>query len=166
MDKHNNTKKIKREILFYKLNIVLFIIIISEICILGFNVLSQNSNFMNTVALATTVKPETFTELYFENNAKLPSTVTQNKTFHFSFTVHNLEYQKYTYPYEVSLQQNGKNIEVSKGTFTLQQNQYKTIAETYILTQQITRAKIDVNLTNLNQDIFFWINGKGVNEIQ
>jgi len=144
----------------YKLNLVLFSLAIIGSLVLGARALSQNQNFMNTLALATTVKPETFTELYFENHLQLPSTVSSNQTITFTFTVHNLEYKTYTYPYEVTLDQNGTKTSIDKGTFTLPQNGYKKVTETYTLTQPITRAKVDVNLTNKNQDIFFWIDGK------
>ncbi len=114
---------------------------------------------MNTIALATTIKPETFTELYFENHTSLPSTVTTNQTITFTFTVHNLEYRSYTYPYEISLNEKSNKTIIDRGIFTLPQNGYKTISETYTITRPITRAKIAVTLTNLHQDIFFWITG-------
>jgi hypothetical protein len=149
-----------------RLNIALFCTAIVLLIVLGVRILVQNKTVMNTIVLATTVKPETFTELYFDNHLQLPSTVSQNQIIHFTFTVHNLEYRTYTYPYEVTLNENGNKTEIDKGSFTLKQNEYKTISETYTLTQPITRAKVDVDLTGLNQDIFFWINGKGANEIQ
>ena len=159
-------KETLRNKYYSKLNIVLFTLIIVELIFSAGYFLSLNKSFMNDVALATTVKPETFTELYFENHLSLPSTVTQNQTITFKFTVHNLEYKTYTYPYTIYLQVNSKKKEIDNGTFTLNQDGYKTIKETYTITQPITRAKVDVDLTNKNQDIFFWINGKGENAIQ
>src|SRR5579862_8331355 len=72
-------------------------------------------------------QPETFTELYFNNSTNLPSYVKQNQQIKFAFTVHNLEYKTYTYPYEIYLEQNNEKTEIKKSNFTLNQNQYKTI---------------------------------------
>lgn len=46
-----------------------------------------------TIVLATTVQPERFTELYFENHTQLPSQADINREYVFKFTAHNLEYR-------------------------------------------------------------------------
>jgi len=116
------------------------------------------------IILATTVKPETFTELYFENHLQLPTTPTLYKTVNFAFTVHNLEYKDTTYQYEVYIecQQKGCNGEkqmIDKGNITLKQDEYKTISETYTLTLPTRKIQVITNLINKNQRIFFWENG-------
>ncbi|HWY80121.1 MAG TPA: hypothetical protein VNW29_07225 [Candidatus Sulfotelmatobacter sp.] len=117
---------------------------------------------MNTLTMATTIKPEKFTELYFENNSNFPFTIKQNQKKSFQFTIHNIEYQKYTYPYVVYLDENGKKIEIDKGQFTLSQDGYKTITETYTVSDPISRAQIVINLTSKKQQIFFWVNIVGI----
>lgn len=165
MENIKSTINIKSQQFTYKLNVWLFIIIIFEICIYGIYNFSQNKSLMNTVALATTVKPEKYTELYFANHLSLPSSVTQNQTITFAFTIHNMEYQIYNYSYIVYILENGKKTVIDYGHVKLQQNEYKTISESYTVSSRITRDQVVVNLINLNQEIFFWSNEKGINEI-
>ena len=110
------------------------------------------------VNLATTVKPETFTELYFENHLKLPSTVKVGEKYTFSFTVHNLEYKTRSYPYEVYLDTNGQNQYIEKSSFILKQNSYKTIIENFSV-NLATKSAVVVSLINKNQSIDFWVRG-------
>lgn len=141
----------------YRLNVFLFYLIIIMLGILLIRTATLNKDFMNSIALATSIQPEKFTELYFENHLKLPSTIKPNQTITFSFTVHNVEYQTYTYPYDVYIYENGKKIEIDKGAFTLPSNGYKTISESYTVTNPFQKARLIVELTNNKQQIFFWI---------
>lgn len=111
-----------------------------------------------TVILATTVKPETFTELYFTNHLKLPSTVKLSNKYSFEFTVHNLEYKTFRYPYEVYIDTNGKKQYIEKSVFSLKQDKYITIKENFSVTDA-TRSAVVVNLINKNQQIDFWVEG-------
>jgi len=110
------------------------------------------------VTLATTVKPETFTELYFTNHLKLPSTVKLGNKYSFEFTVHNLEYKTFKYPYEVYIDTNGNRQYIEKSVFTLKQDKYITIKESFSVTDA-TRSAVVVNLISKNQAIDFWIEG-------
>ena len=114
------------------------------------------------VALATTVKPETFTELYFENHLALPAKITSYQEETFRFTVHNLEYKTMTYPYEVYIKCsdvgcNGDKQIIDEGEITLKQNEYKTISESYMINLPTGRIEIVANLINKNQQIDFWM---------
>lgn len=116
------------------------------------------------VSLATTVKPETFTELYFENHLQLPPAVVLNQENKFSFTLHNLEYQDMTYPYEVYISClnpgcNGDKQLIDKGTVALHQDEYKTVPESFTLTLPTGRVQVIANLIDKNQQIDFWVNG-------
>src|SRR5713226_1082737 len=57
------------------------------------------------VTLDLIPKPEKLTELYFNNNANLPSSATQ--VISFAFVIHNLETTDYRYVYDVSVNANG-----------------------------------------------------------
>ena len=163
--KKTKKKIIERKINFFKLNIGLFVLVITLILFTGGYFLSRNKSFMNTVALATTVRPETFTELYFQDHTALPSTVTPEKQYNFSFTIHNLENQDMDYPYEVYIVDDKGNKEsIDKNSVTIQNNGYLTIQEGFILNHEITRSEVVVNLTKKNQQIDFWITGKGVTQ--
>jgi len=107
--------------------------------------------------MATTKKPETFTELYFADHLNLPKDTTLDKENKFKFTLHNLESKEMTYPYEVYIDSNGEKQMVGQGSVNLKQDEYKTIEESYTLTQPIKRAQVIVNLIDKHQQIDFWI---------
>ena len=107
--------------------------------------------------LATTKKPETFTELYFEDHLSLPKEITLFKENNFKFTIHNLENKDMEYPYEVYMDINGEKQSINKSSVLIKNNEYKTITQTFIITTQIQRAKIVVNLIDKNQPIHFWM---------
>ena len=159
MAKKNQPKIKIRKSLVYKLNIIIFCLIVLEAGALVIRHAMLNKDFMNTIALATTVKPETFTELYFENHTQLPTTVTAYQKVSFSFTTHNLEYKIMRYPYEVYLDQDGKKTVIDKGFFYLDQDNYRTINETATIPYGLTKGKIVVDLTSKNQQVFFWVKG-------
>lgn len=56
---------------------------------------------------------QTYTELAFNNLNNLPSTIPANNQIAFSFWVHNVEGQTYTYPYTVTIE-SGNNITILK----------------------------------------------------
>jgi hypothetical protein len=136
---------------------VLFYLTIVGFSIFGIHQLTLNKTFMNTVALATTIKPEVFTELYFENHLNLPSIIKPNQPYYFEFTIHNLENQEMTYPYEVYLQAGNVKLPIDQKTVTIKNNQYKTIRVGFSVDAPIVKSEIAINLINKNQQINFWI---------
>ncbi|MCL5072428.1 MAG: hypothetical protein M1308_16285 [Actinobacteria bacterium] len=109
------------------------------------------------IILATTVKPETFTELYFENHSSLPKKVILFKESNFKFVIHNLEDKDMEYAVEVYIDtDNGKYV-IDKKTILIKKNEYKTIAEYFTVTIPSQEAKVVVNLINKNQQIDFLV---------
>jgi hypothetical protein len=130
-------------------------VILTEMGILLYNAFPS---LRENIALATTVKPETFTELYFEDHLNLPKETTIDKSYSFKFTIHNLEYKDMVYPYEVYIASNGgKLMTIDKGEFSLKQDQYLTILERYTFEEKIKRAKVVVDLHSKKQQIDYWI---------
>lgn len=118
----------------------------------------------NAIVMATTIKPETFTELYFENHLSLPKKIVTDQENNFKFTVHNLEYKTMTYPYEVYIKCsdagcNGEKQIIDEGKITLKHDEYKTISESYMITLPTGRIEIVANLINKKQGIDFWVEG-------
>lgn len=149
-------KKIKE--VNYKLIVMIETTLLLLCLALGiFFYVKSNPAIINMITLATTVKPETFTELYFENHTSLPKDTNLYDEKKFKFTVHNLEYKTMTYPYEVYIDFEGNKQIIDEGSITLKQGEYKTIDENYMLTYPTARVKIVVNLINKNQQIDFWI---------
>lgn len=123
----------------------------------------------NTFAQATTVKPETFTELYFENHTKLPTQLANqdNKFWYyypttnlysFSFTIHNLENKDMVYPYEVYSISNDTTL-IDENEVSIKNNESKTITEQFSLPAKYSTTKILVNLPSKDQQISFWMEG-------
>src|SRR5665648_1047660 len=102
-------------------------------------------------------KPETFTELYFEDHLSLPNKVTLFKENNFKFTIHNLENKVMVYIYEVYIDVNREKQMIDKNSVIIKNNEYKTITEDFTITVPSQRVKVVVNLMGKNQQIHFWM---------
>lgn len=107
--------------------------------------------------LATIAKPQTFTELYFENHLSLPNKVSLFNENTFKFTIHNLENKDMEYIYEVYIDTNGEKQIIYIDSVLIKNHGYKTIEVEFIIKIPIQRSKLVVNLINKNQQITFWI---------
>ena len=89
---------------------------------------------------------EPLTELYIKNHTSLPVNVFLNKTYNFSFTTHNLEYQDVEYDYSVRTYDVNNTLlfKIDNGSFTLSNNESETINENYVFDKSFDRAKIEV----------------------
>ena len=144
---NNNLIMIIRSLLF-----MVWVILIG-----GFLLLELVPSSKEAFLLATTVKPESFTELYFEDHLSLPSEVTLFKENHFKFTIHNLENKDMEYPYEVYIEENEKKQSIDKRHVLIKDNESKKIPVNFTITMPMQRAKVVVNLINKNQQIHFWM---------
>ena len=109
------------------------------------------------IILATKMKPQVFTELYFENHLSFPDKITLFKENNFKFTIHNLENKDMEYQYEVYIDTDGEKQIIHMGSVLIKYNEYETIAVDFIIKAPMQRSKVVVNLINKNQQIFFWI---------
>jgi len=100
-------------------------------------------------------EPEHLTELYFTHTNNLPSNYTPGQTQIVSFTVHNLEYQRTTYHYQIIEQNQNSNASqtLTSGSFTLAQNAYRKQAVNIVTTDMGSHAKVEVELMNVNESI-------------
>ncbi|MBI5122785.1 hypothetical protein HZA75_02890 [Candidatus Roizmanbacteria bacterium] len=112
------------------------------------------------------MKPEKFTELYFEDNTHLPIKINKdllNKPiadlYSFRFTIHNLENKDMKYTYAVYLLDPEKII-FDQGEINIKINESKTIDEKFYMPSIYPRTKVVVNLVDQNQLIFFWMKEK------
>jgi len=135
---------------------ILTVIVIGSIVGLGIYAYSFPS-VKEMVKLATTVQPETFTELYFENHINLPKKIQSEKKQAFTFTIHNLEYKNMNYRYAVNALIDKDVVLLSSGSATLAHDAYKSIDESYTLATTSARIKIEVLLIDQDQPISFWL---------
>ena len=139
------------------LRIELILIIIPFLC-LDAKIAYSIPSVRETIALATTAKPETFTELYFEDHLKLPDKVSASKTYAFKFTIHNLENKDMEYPYQVYIKTDNQKYTINSNNVSIKNNEYKTISETFSIPKIAGRSAVVVNLIDKSQQIDFWIN--------
>lgn len=118
--------------------------------------IKSDPNTKNAVMLATTAKPETFTELYFEDHNNLPHIIKQYWEYSFTFTVHNLENKDSNYPYEVYLQRDSQKTLIETGELNINKDDRKSVNVIFGPLQN-SKAKIVVELLNRNQSISFWM---------
>ncbi len=121
--------------------------------------LNRASVYNELVTLDLVPKPEKLTELYFNNNANLPSSATSKQAISFAFVIHNLETTDYQYVYDVSVNANGTRHIVDSGDVLVKNNQYYVKNEKLNLINSPGRQEIVVELTNKQQSIDFWIGG-------
>ena len=108
------------------------------------------------IALATTKKAETFTELYFENHISLPKIIKRYEFYNFTFTLHNLEQRDMEYSYVIYVQRDNEKIILNKGKAYVKSDEYKSVREDFGPLKNL-RSKIVVEIINKNQSIHFWI---------
>ncbi len=137
-----------------KIRLLLFVV---WFIVIGFLVVEYVPSVKEAVILATTVKPETFTELYFEDHLSLPNKVTLFEKNNFKFTIHNLENKDMVYVYEVYIDVNREKQMIDKNSVLIKNNEYKTITKNFTITVPTQRVKVVVNLIGKNQQIHFWM---------
>jgi hypothetical protein len=152
--------KVKSKKINWKLITRIELLILAVFFVIGiYQIYEYVPGVKEAVALATTVKPETFTELYFENHRSLPSKITYNEDNKFKFTIHNLENKDMNYPYEVYINLNGEKQIIEKSSVFIKSGKYKTIDEDFTISLPTARVEVIANLINKNQQIDFWIEG-------
>ena len=117
-------KKINRKLI---IKIVVKLLVLCSV-VVGIILLVNNiPSVKEAVILATTVKPETFTELYFEDHLSLPGNIILFKENSFKFTIHNIENKDMKYPYEVYIDVEGEKQMIDKSSVFIKNDEYKTI---------------------------------------
>jgi hypothetical protein len=139
---------------------LIFLLMVGVILVVGmlifFNV--NRTSIQNVlVTLDLIPKSEKLTELYFNDNANLPSSETSNQVISFAFVIHNLETTDYQYVYEVSVNLNGTKHIVDSGKVLVKNNQYYVNNEKFNLMNSPGRQEVVVELTNKHQSIDFWV---------
>ncbi|MDD5622437.1 MAG: hypothetical protein PHQ09_04655 [Actinomycetota bacterium] len=145
-------KNIKSKVI----RVVLLVVVVCFIAAGIFQLIKYNS-VKRAIILATTKKPSTFTELYFENHLSLPDKVTLFEENNFKFTIHNLENKDMEYPYEVYIDTNGEKQIICTDSVLIEDDEYETIAVDFTITIPIPRSMVIVNLIDKNEQISFWI---------
>lgn len=139
------------KLVFFLIGIAL---VVSTLIFLNFN---RERVHNELVALYLLPKPETMTELYFNKNANLPDTVTENQAISFSFVIHNLETTDYQYAYDVYVDVNGTKHIIDSGHVLVKNDQYYIKKEEFNLAKAPGKQEVVVELINKQQSIDFWV---------
>ena len=121
--------------------------------------LNRSSVYNELIALDLIPRPERLTELYFNNNANLPTSATRNQAVSFAFVIHNLETIDYQYFYNVSVNVDGERHIIDKGKVSMKNNQYYIKNEKFNLMASSGSQEIVIELVNKQQSIDFWMKG-------
>jgi hypothetical protein len=148
----NVKKLLKRKIKLVNrvLSVLIFVAFLACLYFLGLPWMKQ------TIASATTLRQDTFTELYFENHTLLPKLVDPGKQYSFTFTIHNSTQNENKYSYTVYYDFNGVKYFLDSKDVTLKSNAYKSVKETFVPTANLPKVKIVVELLPSHQQIAFW----------
>lgn len=158
MDKGKNmNRKVIIRIVLVLLIICLIAVLVCLIILGSFLIVNHVPSVKEVFVLATTIKPETFTELYFEDHLSLPNKIVLYEKNSFKFTIHNLENKDMEYSYEIYIDINGEKKVIDESSVLIKSNGYKTITVNYTITIPVQRAKVIVNLIGKDQQIHFWI---------
>ncbi len=92
---------------------------------------------------------EPLTEVYFENHTELPSVIELDETYNYSFTVHNLEYQRTRYTYTIDMydEQGNWTDSLDSGEFVLAHDESVRVDNVFNFGYPINRTKIVVNVS-------------------
>lgn len=137
-----------------------YILITGFIILLSFfSLYFFNTRITQTLAANNLLpKPETFTELYFNDHQSLPSKMYVDKNYSFSFTINNLEYKDMTYSYEVYVEKDDKRLKtLAKKTMKIPKGESRVIKVDFPTLEIAGKAAVVVNLKNKEQKIHFLI---------
>lgn len=106
-------------------------------------------------------EPERFSELYLENHLQLPKSYVRGGNNSFTFTVHNVEHKPMKYEYVVDAISTESARIITKGSFELEHDAYKSVTARIASPEAATRTKINISLENKDQSIHFWVDKAG-----
>lgn len=147
-----------------KTALIIFINTALVLCIIFFMIFFRVKIITSLIYLGLIPQPEKYTELYFEDNEKLPALLSTSPQS-FRFTIHNLEYKIMQYPYSVYIQSGNNTQQIDTQTVILGKNQYKTITENYTpATTSAQQSKVIVLLKNKHEQIDFLLSNSYIQQ--
>lgn len=103
------------------------------------------------VTLATTHRPETFTELYFVNSSALPSYSPAQRVQHVSFHITNHEAKQMTYTYVISQDA----TQIAHAMVTLDDGKGTDIPFSFMIAVPNSTTQLSVHLENRSEHVDF-----------
>jgi uncharacterized membrane protein len=113
-------------------------------------VIASRGSILDTAKLAVTHQPETFTELYFVDPAKLPTFAIPGKKQTVQFHIQSHLPERHTYQYRITIT-GLYDTTTSTGTTTVSAGEGSTIPFSFTITQPGAQATITVSLVGTQQ---------------
>ena len=92
---------------------------------------------------------EPLTEVYFENHTKIPKHIFTNQSYNYSFSVHNLEYQKMNYSYNITSYAANDISIIETGSFILEQDESKEFEKEFEFQKGFEKARIQIDIQKI-----------------
>ena len=129
-------------------SVIIFVLLFAAVIFLY---VSQSGIYAQLNAWDLIPRPETFTELYFQNSSNLPTETVANQPISFAFTIHNVEATTTVYPYIVYFEDaSGNRTIFTSDTVTLQSNASTTINVIHVFPTSNMTGEVVVDLPSLN----------------
>jgi uncharacterized membrane protein len=129
-----------------------YVVILASVLTIG---IIQRSSALHAYRLATSHSPETYTELYFNESTKLPTTVTAGRSYSYSVHVANHELTAYTYILVATITVPNQLPTTSESSFTMAPGTSSDTTFNFSLSHVHQTATITVALKNQQQLIEF-----------
>jgi hypothetical protein len=104
-------------------------------------------------------KNQPYTELAFDNIANLPYYIPYDGQISFSFMVHNVEGNKLSYPYVISIKNGSTTTLLKQGSVSLANNNRTSVNENLVVSRSTSKQEVAVTLPNQKESIDFWVIG-------
>ena len=128
------------------------VVFLMVVCASVIGVIGTHGNVSDAITLATTHQPERYTQLFFDNPAKLPSYAPTGKiqTLNFSIVNNNAEQVTYTYETTITI---GSSTTSTSHSLTLANGQSAQLVTQFTVPTPLTKAQITIHLLGTNQRI-------------
>ncbi|NTW14235.1 MAG: hypothetical protein HGA31_04370 [Candidatus Moranbacteria bacterium] len=124
-----------------------------------FTYLKRDAIYAQMNAWLLIPKPERFTELYFSDHTNLPKRVSAGDRMRFSFVIVNHEGNARSYGYSVHLI-GAENVDpiVVRDVTDVASEESKEVQVGFDVPERFETGEVVVQLTDMSQQIHFWIN--------
>ena len=113
-------------------------------------------SFLVVVLLLIPKDSTSLTELYFEDNENLPSTLNLGQEYPFGVTIHNLEEEAMLYNIKVYLETSEETVDINSFSLKLGTGETYTFDEVLMIQESTGESRLVVSVNE--DEIYFWVN--------
>jgi hypothetical protein len=138
-------------------NVIAGNVLLVTVCVLTLTVSIYHATFVKWMDHAGLIpKSETYTEIFFNDSDRLPTSTVKDQPMTFSFTIHPVTNVEVDVPYRVYFQPDvGFPESIRAGTLRFQPGDSRQVPVYYIPRQTKLRGKVVVELPAAGQQIYF-----------